>query len=122
MSSTIIFTTQTTTLFQNTTTDSTAFINIDPRCGQYYNSTSNNMLVKDYEGIPENLILNVAVWFGLIVLYTFLRHIGDYGKFGLLKNDEQRYCFFIFDYLFFKFAIHLDVVYFEKKKNFKSRK
>ena len=92
MATTIIFTsTSTTTSFQNTT-DSTAFINIDPRCGQYYNSTS-NMLVKDYEGIPENLILNVAVWFALIVLYTFLRHIGDYGKFGLLKNDEHRYCF-----------------------------
>jgi hypothetical protein len=102
MTSTIIFTTRSTTSLQNTTTDGTAFINIDPRCGQYYNSSS-NMLVKDYEGIPENLILNVAVWFALIVLYTFLRHIGDYGKFGLLKNDEHRYCFFYFKFFILRF-------------------
>ena len=62
---------------------------IDPKCRTYYNNQT-GVLIKDYEGIPENLLINVCAWFGLLVLFTFLRRIGDYGRFGLLKNDEER--------------------------------
>ncbi|CAF0879653.1 unnamed protein product [Brachionus calyciflorus] len=62
---------------------------IDPKCrNYYYNNTG--ILIKDFEGIPENLLINFCAWFGLLLLFTFLRKIGDYGRFGLLKNDEER--------------------------------
>ena len=70
----------------NTTTPS----DIEAICTQYYQN-STNFIVKDYAGIPENLIINFAVWFALLVLYTFLRRIGDYGRFGLVKSSEERY-------------------------------
>jgi hypothetical protein len=105
----------TTSPFLPSTTDDTNFSYIiDPKCRVYYlNNTG--ILIKDYEGIPENLIVNVAAWFALLfvsyinklirlilrritffrfallVLFTFLRRIGDYGRFGLLKNDEERF-------------------------------
>lgn len=73
-----------------TTPENTTFpVIIDPRCSSYYSNTS-GILIKEYEGIPENLIVNLAAWVGLLVLFTFLRRIGDYGRFGLIKNDEER--------------------------------
>jgi hypothetical protein len=62
---------------------------IDQKCNAYY-SNSTAILVKDYDGIPENLIINIIAWAALLILYTFIRRIGDYGRFGLLKNEEER--------------------------------
>lgn len=84
-------TTFTTTPTPSTTPENTTFpVIIDPRCSSYY-SNSSGILIKEYEGIPENLIVNLAAWVGLLVLFTFLRRIGDYGRFGLIKNDEERW-------------------------------
>lgn len=63
---------------------------IDQNCRNIYYSNNTGIFIKDYEGIPENLLVNVCAWFGILALYTFLRRIGDYGRFGLLKNDEER--------------------------------
>lgn len=63
---------------------------IDQNCRNIYNSNNSGIFIKDYEGIPENLLINLGAWFGLLILYTFLRRIGDYGRFGLLKNEEER--------------------------------
>lgn len=79
--------------FTTTTTspENTTFpVIIDPRCSSYY-SNSSGIIIKEYEGIPENLIVNLAAWVGLLILFTFLRRIGDYGRFGLIKNDEERF-------------------------------
>ena len=81
--------TQTTTELSNTT----SFSPIDPKCRQIYQNSSNGVIIKDYEGIPENLLLNIVVWLILLFLFTILRRIGDYGRFGLIKNDEERYDF-----------------------------
>ena len=82
---TIITVTTPTTLFSNTT----PFQPVDPKCKVYANS-SDGIYIKQYEGIPENLLLNIVVWFVLVFLFTLLRRIGDYGRFGLIKNDEER--------------------------------
>jgi hypothetical protein len=62
----------------------------DPRCKIYYSNTT-GIIIKSFEGIPENLVVNLVVWISLILLFTFLRKIGEYGRFGLVKNDEQRF-------------------------------
>ena len=64
----------------------------DPRCKLYYTNTT-GLVIKTYEGIPENFLVNLVVWLCLIILYTFLRKIGEYGRFGLVKNDEERFVF-----------------------------
>lgn len=69
--------------------NTTDMSNIDPRCSLYYQNAS-GIIIKDYQGIPENLIVNFGAWLALLILFTFIRRIGDYGRFGLLKNDEER--------------------------------
>ena len=77
----------TTPLFSD---NSTSQSDIEALCNQYYQN-STNFITKNYDGIPENLIINLTVWFVLLVLFTFIRYIGDYGRFGLVKNSEERY-------------------------------
>ena len=85
----------TTTINTSTTTTTPPFTNttkyqpIDPKC-QVYANGSDGIFIKKYEGIPENLLFNVVVWLVLVVLFTILRRIGDYGRFGLIKNEEER--------------------------------
>lgn len=76
---------------------------IEIKCRNYYQNSSGIVLLKDYEGIPENLVVNFAVWIALLVLYTFLRRIGDYGRFGMFKNDEER--LLILKYFQFSFLV-----------------
>ena len=78
-------TTTTSFLTQNNTTPS----DIEAICNQYYQN-STIFITKDYGGIPENLVINVCAWFALLILYTFLRRIGDYGRLGLIKSSEER--------------------------------
>ena len=65
---------------------------IDPRCSLYYQNTS-GLFIKDYEGIPETLVLNLVTWVALVVLFTFIRRIGDYGRFGLIRHEEEKYVY-----------------------------
>jgi hypothetical protein len=74
------------TLVPNTT-DYTPII--DLKCDSYYDNNTDGRFLKEYSGIPENLIINVIVWFVLLVLFTFLRRVGDYGRFGLLQRDHE---------------------------------
>jgi hypothetical protein len=74
--------------------NTTNFTNIDEKCSLIYGNKT-GILIKDYDGIPENLILNLFAWLALVVLFTFLRYIGDYGRLGLLKSDEERYFSFL---------------------------
>lgn len=93
-----ITSTLSTILLTNTISSSTPEIStnfsyiIDPKCRVYYKNNT-GILINDYEGIPETLIVNLAAWLSLLVLFTFIRRIGDYGRFGLLKNDEERFDF-----------------------------
>lgn len=59
----------------------------------YIFSGSNDTVNKDFEGIPENLILNVSIWLGAMILFTFARRIGEYGRFGLIRK-HKKYCHF----------------------------
>jgi hypothetical protein len=89
MSST--FTTAYTTLTTSLDSNTTPFSDIEIKCRTYYkNSTGFLNVIKDFEGIPENLLVNAIAWFALVLVFTFLRRIGDYGRFGLIKNDEER--------------------------------
>jgi len=70
---------------QNTT-------NITPidemRCG-LYRPNDTVRFIKEYEGIPENLIINVVAWVAMLLIFTFLRFFEDFGKFGLIKSQEE---------------------------------
>jgi hypothetical protein len=79
----------TTTVSPTTYFNTTHYVPVDPKC-QIYANSSDGIFIKQYEGIPENLLLNIVVWFILVFLFTLLRRIGDYGRFGLIKNDEER--------------------------------
>jgi hypothetical protein len=71
--------------------NTTPFSDIEIKCRTYYTNSSGILnVIKDFEGIPENLLVNAIAWFALILVFTFLRRIGDYGRFGLIKNDEER--------------------------------
>ncbi len=85
LSTTTVATTTPTTL--NTTTDPYAYI--EKSCSEYYENKT-GFFIKDYEGIPENLIINIVAFVALLVVFTFLRKIGDYGRFGLIIADEER--------------------------------
>ena len=69
--------------------NTTEYVFQDDSCKIYsYNDT----MISDYEGIPENLLINVGVWLGSIILFTFIRRIGNYGRFGLINivvNKEE---------------------------------
>lgn len=82
-------TTTTSTLFTNMTTSDSNYIDIEKSCSEYYTNKT-GFFIKDYEGIPENLLINIVAFIGLLVIFTFLRKIGDYGRFGLMKADEEK--------------------------------
>ena len=70
---------------QNTT-------NITPidemRCG-LYRPNDTVRFINEYEGILENLIINVVAWVAMLLIFTFLRFFEDFGKFGLIKSQEE---------------------------------
>jgi len=69
--------------------NTTVTIDLEKSCSEYYQNNT-GFIIKDYEGIPENLLINIIVFSALLVLFTFLRYIGGYGRFGLIKNDEEK--------------------------------
>ena len=74
----------------------TPFLFKDESC-RIYSASSNDTIMKDYEGIPENLLINVSVWLGAMIIFTFIRRIGNYGRFGLINivinKDDEKYIF-----------------------------
>jgi hypothetical protein len=64
----------------------------DSTCSDYFTDGANN-----YDGIPGNLVVNLIAWAAFLVLFTLLRGIGDYGRFGLVNTDhlEERFAYFI---------------------------
>ena len=82
-------TTEATTGNTTTSSSTTSFTDLEKGCYDYYQN-STGFIIKDYDGIPENLLINVCAWLALLVVFTFIRYIGDYGRFGLLKNDEEK--------------------------------
>ena len=89
MSSTTFYRTSTSTSLQSTS-QNISIINIEVLCHTYHDNSTQSIIVRNYDGIPENLLINIVVVIILIFLYTFLRYIGDYGTFGLLKFDENK--------------------------------
>jgi hypothetical protein len=107
--SSLTTTATTTTTISTTTSDAPNTTDLIPieiqKCKAVYGN-STGFITNAYEGIPENLIVNLCLWTALVILYTLLRNIGDYGRFGLIKNDEER--FFLFSFLhLYKFRIVL---------------
>ncbi|CAL1280969.1 unnamed protein product [Larinioides sclopetarius] len=45
-----------------------------------------------FEGIPDNLAINVATWLLLLIIFTFLRkRAWDYGRIALVQKNDQRW-------------------------------
>lgn len=93
MSNSTVFYTNT-SLFYANTTQSALIRTISPgydNCQLYQSSNSNSswIIIEGGEGIPENLIINIVIWPVLIILFTVLRGCGDYGRFGLVENEES---------------------------------
>ena len=78
-----------TTASFTTTNNSIPDTDIEKSCSEYYQNIT-TFIIKDYEGIPGNLIINLCAWTGLLIIFTFIRRIGDYGRFGLVKQDDER--------------------------------
>ena len=93
MTNSTLFDSNSTSFYTNTTkssiiSTSTPFYE---SCQLYQASNSNSswILIQGGEGIPENLIINIVIWPVLIILFTVLRGCGDYGRFGLVENEES---------------------------------
>ena len=61
---------------------------IDTRCEIYNSNSSSGKFIKEFDGIPENLIINLVVWAVMLFLFTFIRRFEDYGRFGLLQRSN----------------------------------
>ncbi|XP_070382599.1 calcium permeable stress-gated cation channel 1-like isoform X3 [Dermacentor albipictus] len=49
-------------------------------------------LAPGYQGIPENLVINLVMWVGLITLYSVLnRTAKNYSRLALLHKDDQKW-------------------------------
>ncbi len=83
------FTTSTTDQITSITNTTSFYPIIDLKCDSYYGNNTEGRFLKEYSGIPENLIINLCVWSILLILFTFLRRVGDYGRFGLLQRDHE---------------------------------
>ena len=56
-------------------------------CSQIPNSNKTIFITKEYEGIPQTLILNLIAWVILILLFTLLRQQAwDYGRLALVNS------------------------------------
>ncbi|VVC30694.1 10TM putative phosphate transporter, cytosolic domain,Calcium-dependent channel, 7TM region, putative [Cinara cedri] len=58
----------------------------------YYNRTRNRLLITAYEGIPENLLLNVLGCLILVIFFAFMRkRAWDYGRLALVNKDYEKW-------------------------------
>nr|XP_018908629.1 PREDICTED: CSC1-like protein 1 isoform X2 [Bemisia tabaci] len=56
-----------------------------------YNLTTANILTTVYEGIPQNLFLNLIAFVLIILLFTLMRKKAwDYGRLSLVQNRQKR--------------------------------
>lgn len=85
----------TSTSYFSTFENSTSLYPIEDLKCEIYSNNNTGKFIKEYDGIPENLIINLIVWLVLLILFTFLRRVGDYGRFGLLHRhvspEEETY-------------------------------
>ncbi|KAI3387801.1 hypothetical protein SNEBB_009687 [Seison nebaliae] len=51
------------------------------------------LIYTGYEGIPENLIINLIAFFIILCLFTLLRRIGDHGRLALLPEQKWQTIF-----------------------------
>ncbi|XP_045122158.1 CSC1-like protein 2 isoform X8 [Portunus trituberculatus] len=60
-------------------------------CNQYVAQNKTSWLHTGYEGIPENLLINVLAWLLLLSLFTVLRKKAwNYGRLALVQKYESR--------------------------------
>ncbi|KAK8396634.1 hypothetical protein O3P69_004961 [Scylla paramamosain] len=61
-------------------------------CNQYVTQNKTSWLHTGYEGIPENLLINVLAWLLLLSLFTVLRKKAwNYGRLALVQKYESRW-------------------------------
>ncbi|XP_045122161.1 CSC1-like protein 2 isoform X11 [Portunus trituberculatus] len=61
-------------------------------CNQYVAQNKTSWLHTGYEGIPENLLINVLAWLLLLSLFTVLRKKAwNYGRLALVQKYESRW-------------------------------
>lgn len=65
----------------------------DSHCNYYRPKNSSHLVIipGGYEGIPQNLTINVIAWICLIILFSVLRkNAWNYGRMALLQRRERR--------------------------------
>jgi len=73
----------------NNSTTTITTIDNNNNCNPIYSNNSSSFIwFEGGDGIPENLIINLVVIILLYFLFTFMRKIGDYGRFGLVENNN----------------------------------
>jgi hypothetical protein len=55
-------------------------------CGSFKNDTG--VIIKDFDGVPENILINIGAWALIIIIFTFVRKIGKYGRFGVFNKER----------------------------------
>lgn len=66
----------------------------DSHCNYYRPKNSSHLVIipGGYEGIPQNLTINVIAWICLIILFSVLRkNAWNYGRMALLQRRERRW-------------------------------
>ncbi|XP_015924374.2 CSC1-like protein 2 [Parasteatoda tepidariorum] len=62
------------------------------KCSVLKSNHSILVLSGKFEGIPDNLMINVATWLLLLIIFTFLRkRAWDYGRIALVQKNDQRW-------------------------------
>lgn len=61
------------------------------KCNYYHDNDKVHIIYDGYEGIPENLLINVIVWLVLLILFAILRKKAwNYGRIALVQKNENR--------------------------------
>ncbi|XP_022237734.1 calcium permeable stress-gated cation channel 1-like [Limulus polyphemus] len=61
------------------------------KCNTFHRKNFTFTLYGGYEGVPENLLINVCGWLLLLILFTILRkRAWNYGRIALVQKSEQR--------------------------------
>ncbi|GFY42528.1 CSC1-like protein 2 [Trichonephila inaurata madagascariensis] len=62
------------------------------KCSVLRSNRSILVLSGKFEGIPDNLAINVITWLLLLIIFTFLRkRAWDYGRIALVQKNDQRW-------------------------------
>ncbi|XP_076366962.1 LOW QUALITY PROTEIN: osmosensitive cation channel TMEM63C-like [Tachypleus tridentatus] len=62
------------------------------KCNTFHRKNFTFTLYGGYEGVPENLLINICGWLLLLILFTILRkRAWNYGRIALVQKSEQRW-------------------------------